>query len=385
MGLGRDIMAAIHTNTPAAVSLYKNTATMVASVAPTVFILELNIVAHQVPPFVVSGNMLFAWFLSILNQYIYCPRSQINTVVLVADNYRLVPPEKRVVQAARQSRHAPPTPEMLAAGVTDTVCPSGAHINASSQLIHAVIEYLLHRAAVLYADAENIAVYASCPSRKLPTVDDHIMLNGVRALPGANVRLSRCGNPAPPPFADGEGEIIGWLWARYLSAPVLFRSIDTDNAAIGMLMPPEVTNSVVVELKPVTIDKVAHRRALVTSALGTDVDQLLLYILGGGSDYCYGINGVTPIPGNGLRTLLKRVRTAAVQQPLTVRDHAGLIDVGPGFSKLMRSFLSAAQTDELAPVFARAFWNLNYWGQILPRNQHLFPSPVHSESHMCTQ
>ena len=368
MGLGRDIMAAIHANTNAAVILHSNTQSLVTTAMAEVLIVEMNIIAHQVPPFIVSGDMLFAWFTSILSQYIYCPRSQIRTIVLVADNYRLVPPEKRVVQAARQSRHAPPTADVVAAGVTDALCPSAANINASSLLIYAVIEYLLQRAAVLYADADNIAVYVSCPSHKLPTDDDHIMLNGVRALPGDNVRLSRSGAPPPPPFADGEGEILGWLWARHLGLMVVFRSIDTDSIAIAMLMPPELTSKVVVELKSIKVGKAKMRRALITSALGTDVEMLLVYILGGGSDYCYGIAGPTPIPGTGLRTLLKRVRTAKVQQPLTCRDERGYIVEGPGFHKLMQTFLPAAKIDELAPVFARAFWNLNYWGQILQRN-----------------
>ena len=183
--------------------------------------------------------------------------------------------------------------------------------------------------------------------------------------------------PPPPPFVDGEGELIAWLWAAWCrrnrpDLRFLLRSIDTDNIGIAMLMDPTVRDCVVVELKAVKAackaDKAGKagklRRLFNCAALACHSreslrDQLLLFLVGGGSDYCRGITQRAIIPGCGIVTLLKHRR----------RHSAQLCD---GTAVLSAFWHLVAFTDATAlrPALDAVLWNLEYWAQVPPPPPH---------------
>ena len=180
--------------------------------------------------------------------------------------------------------------------------------------------------------------------------------------------------PPPPPFVDGEGELVAWLWAAWFrrcrpDLRFLLRSIDTDNIGIAMLMDPLVRDCVVVELKAVAV-KAAEaggkaggkatkvRRLFNCAALSCHSqeslrDQLLLFLIGGGSDYCRGSAQRAIIPGCGIVTLLKHRRRHGTQ--LCDGD-----TVLPAFWHMV-AFTDAAA---LRPALGAVFWNLEYWAQV---------------------
>lgn len=304
--------------------------------------------------------------------------------MLVSDNYRMVPDRKGLVHAVRAAAITDDVMVRAAAfnDITDAACPEAALINANSGLLYNVIVYLLNRVAADMPADTPYSMYATCPSQKLPIADDWCIIGGVPHAPGANVQL--CGITAvlPPSFVDGEGETVAWLWAAWFArvrpdTHIFIRSIDTDNIGIAFLMDPAVCDRVTVELKPVTLPgtKYKQRRTFHCAALKRhepDVlrDMLLIYILGGGSDYCRGASTAAPIPGCGIRTLLKH--RMPFHAPLCCSDQTTMATVlAPATTTFLTGFHTKAEVTALAPVIADAVWNMNYWGALLRRNAHV--------------
>jgi len=251
--------------------------------------------------------------------------------------------------------------------ITDEYCPPGRIINASPALIYNAICYLINCVAIAAQDSPSPILYATCPSLKNGERGD-IVINGVSRIAGDNISLSKDA-PAPPKnFVDGEGELLAWLWAAWLrrtcaETKILIRSIDTDNIGIAMLMEDEnVRNSVVIELKSVGQGREKRRRYFDCQQLAQCSkphlrDMLLLYILGGGSDFCRGVITKSPIPKHGIITLLKHFN-----------KYASNISNEANLDFFLLTFISPKQIYDLAPVKAAAFWNLAYWKDVFLRN-----------------
>jgi hypothetical protein len=329
----------------------------------TACVIELNILLHGIPDFITTGNALYYWFNSILGRY------AVSTFVLVSDNYELVPEQKFAEQASRMQNipEADRQDAAVALSITDEYCPPSRIINASAALIYNAICYLLNRVAVTSQHSPYPVLYATCPSLKRGARSD-IIINGVHRFAGDNIILSKDAPCPPKKFVDGEGELIAWLWAAWFSRTCAGRrtiivSIDTDNIGIAMLMKDiGVRNSVVIELKPIGQGKSKRRRyfdcrELTQRPLVDLKDMLLLYILGGGSDFCRGVITRAPIPKHGIITLLKHFAKYAI----SLQNEAGL-------DCFLSTFIPQQQLSELAPVKAAAFWNLEYWHGVLLRN-----------------
>ena len=330
--------------------------------AATACAIELNILLHGIPDYINTGHSLYTWFNGMLSRY------AVSTFVLVSDNYELVPAEKFAEQASRMSRISDTDRQAAAAlSVTDEYCPPSHLINASPALIYNTICYLLNKVAVASQHSPYPVLYATCPSLKQGARSD-IVINGLHYAAGDNVVLSKNAPCPPKKFVDGEGELLAWLWAAWLrrtcaGTRTLIRSIDTDNIGIAMLMENiDVRNSVVVELKPVGQGRKKQRRYFDCCELAQVSticlrDMLLLYILGGGSDFCRGVATKAPIPKHGIITLLKHF----ARYKISLNTRAGL-------DCFLSTFMSLEQLVELAPVKAAAFWNLEYWHDVLLRN-----------------
>ncbi len=346
---------------PGSIKLSANIADLVKETAATECIVEMNIIVHGIPEFVNTGNGLYTWFQGMLGRY------EVGTIVLVADNYERVPVQKCIEQASRMQSIPEADHDAAALSVTDDYCPPGRIINANPELMFNVICYLLHRVAIAAQNSEFPVLYATCPSIKQGKKCD-IIINGIHRSAGDNIMLSKDA-PAPPKnFVDGEGELLAWLWAAWFrrtqaGTRTLIRSIDTDNIGIAMLMEnTQVRDSVIVELKPVGRGRDKMRRYFDCRELAKLphfqlCDMLLLYILGGGSDFCRGVITRSPIPKHGIITLLKHFS-----------KHAASLGGEAGLDGFLLTFIPPVQVSELAPVKAAAFWNLSYWHGVLSRN-----------------
>lgn len=296
-------------------------------------------------------------------------RYEVPTIVLVSDNYERVPIQKGTEQANRM--HCIPEIDQDAArvalSVTDDYCPQSRVINASPKLMFNVIVYLLNRVAMAAQHSAMPEIYATCPSMKhgSPSV---ILINGIPRTAGDNIMLSKDAHSPPRNFVDGEGELLAWLWAAWFrrtraGTRTLIRSIDTDNIGIAMLMQDtQVRDSVVIELKPVGRGKEKMRRyfdcrELARIPYSQLCDMLLLYILGGGSDFCRGVITRAPIPKHGIVTLLKHFA-----------KYAHGLGSEASLDGFLLTFMQPLQLSDLAPVKAAAFWNLGYWHDVLSRN-----------------
>lgn len=132
MGLGHDVATHVNTFAPDAITLCTTVSDLLIRVRPNVLAVEMNIIAHEIPGFVDSGNKLYGWFTSVLGMYLResidvagAATVFIDTVILVADNYERVPTEKHAEQSRRRDAGAPtearlphlPTPPPLTRGV----------------------------------------------------------------------------------------------------------------------------------------------------------------------------------------------------------------------------------------------------------------------------
>lgn len=134
-----------------------------------------------------------------------------------------------------------------------------------------------------------------------------------------------------------------------------------------MLMDPQIRNCVTVELKAVkTATTKKARRLFVCATLSRhsqDVlrDELALYLIGGGSDYCRGATSSAVIRGCGIITIMKHRHRVA--QPLTIMTDA--ISVLPALWTLLRRVTSDALPQSSVDCVV---WNLTYWAYVLERN-----------------
>lgn len=226
-------------------------------------IFEMNIIAHSFPPFVDTGNRAFTHFLNIISKFLKASDDAIETIILVSDNYVLIPVEKNA-EHDRRALKEPSTKPVR--DITDEYCPNGSDLNGNPEMIYQLICYLLNRFAIHVAamSINGIAtgtnlpsIYITCPSRRVSAVDATVVIRGVAYHPGDNVLLNGAASNHPAKFADGEGEICAWLWASWLHSKnefsrILINSIDTDNIGIAMLMKSGLKARVVIALQSVT-------------------------------------------------------------------------------------------------------------------------------------
>ena len=376
-------------------------------------VIELNILAHQIPAFVDSGNKLWRWF-----ENMYCPsvahfkRSLLDHesigplskfLVFVADNYERVPHQKRATQHARHvassaalTKSGGTKEELDALVVTDDFCPSAVQINASSALIFKVIVYLIGRLSIAHSREDRFSVYVSCPSRKGAADGEHVPVLACSYVSGQNIRLSAHGNEPPPPFVLGEGEIAAWVWSDILkkwgATRILIKSIDNDNIGIALAVPKRYTTNVFIQLKSREYDKPSKKDpkrlcmqgtktarffdcGFFINALGgtDDKHNILFSAIIAGSDFCIPLrpSDASPIPGVSIGTILKVL--AVTKEPLcrTAPDGTVSVDI-PAANRFIIECIRIRRRvticgDELAafrPVIESAAWNINYWASI---------------------
>ena len=227
-----------------------------------------------------SGSKIFGFVRSILNPMINtieqtaleCEEHR-KYLIIVCDDYRHVPHEKKDEQAKRHEANRKTfkglqtklleCPENLEdigdVEITDDHCLSPQLLRLSSTALHKLMIYILNRLHCEYANYTNLVVYAACPARKIhgdvasvaaALSDDETMF-----APGAHVRLSKEG-PDPPASFKGsrEGEVLAWKWARFLMdylgiKKALIRSTDNDNVGIAIAQQPHLCKGIFVQLK----------------------------------------------------------------------------------------------------------------------------------------
>ena len=370
MGLGRNLDQALQTFAPWTMKEFPTIARMCDTLKCSVVLMEMNILMYEITKTVTTGEALFYWFVTLLHRY------EKDTLVLVSDDYTRVPEQKHVEQAIRASARARAPPKFvgLARGVTDDFC-SPEMVVSSSAMIFDAICYLLNRLAQTPLD---YTLYITCPSPKVGG-ESGVCINGTVYRGGRNIVIPQAGVPAVDPphyFMDGEGELIGWLWMKWLhdkqpDARFLFRSIDTDNCGIAMMCSDRVLVAAVnIELKPRRGGDGSTRRIFQCSGLMIHSqellrDFLLLVVLGGGSDFCRGVRTEAPIPGTGIISIMKLKRARGALCELVDKG----IVVTDALRQMMLQVVSPAAIVELAPVFESACWNLSYWQQLLERNE----------------
>lgn len=366
-------------------------------------ILELNIIAHQIPPFVDTGKKLRTWFNSIIKKCIVSTWDGNNKyLILVADNYERVPVQKHAEQRSRHTSHMAAfakagyadisKEELDAMEVTDDTCPSSVHINASSTLLYKVLIYLIGCMTVEFANEKRFAMYVTCPSRKGAPLGDGKCSFGA----GQNIRVTERGLEPPGTFVHGEGEVEAWLWTRVLrewgARNILIRSIDNDNIGIALAIPPEMTTGVYVELKPRDYDKPTKsdpkrlclrgektRRYLDCGRLVAHIPDphvrlsLLATAVFAGSDFCRPLRETdhSPIPGVSIGTLLPTF--AELKLPLCIMKEDGIpaFDtervynfISVCYRKRKRRELSRDELKEYDPVIDSALFNISYWATL---------------------
>lgn len=99
-------------------------------------------------------------------------------------------------------------------------------------------------------------------------------------------------------------------------------------------------------------------------------DNLMLYLLGGGSDYVRGVEHHAPIRNCGIKTIMKHMKAVKPAEPLCCVEAGagGVVAVGPGLLQLLGHFLRGSEIVALRPVLDAACWNIFYWERILVRS-----------------
>lgn len=179
MGLGHNVAEYVEKLVPGAIVLTKNTKDLITFTNPNVLAIEMNIIAHEVPSYVNTGDKLYSWFVMMIDQYLIGP--DIDTIIFVADNYERVPVEKHVVHTQRGDTEA------VYAAISADYCPPNQIINANSDILFNVICYLLERTIENAGDGSPI-MYATCPSRKRGAVGDSVLLAGTQYAAGTNIK-----------------------------------------------------------------------------------------------------------------------------------------------------------------------------------------------------